>query len=68
MTGSCANGRTIRRPVIEERVLAGRRDRLMAPETAAEAMKAHVRETGRLKRERRARRTGRSWRRSKTGS
>ena len=54
MTGSCANGRSIQRPVIEERVLAGLKDKLMAPEAAAEAMKAYVEETTRLNRERRA--------------
>ena len=54
MTGSCANGRSIQRPVIEERVLAGLKDKLMAPEAAAEAMKAYVEETNRLNRERRA--------------
>ena len=54
MTGSCANGRSIRRPVIEERVLAGLKDKLMAPEAAAEAMTAYVEETNRLNRERRA--------------
>ncbi|MCY4396871.1 MAG: zinc ribbon domain-containing protein [Rhodospirillaceae bacterium] len=54
MTGSCANGRSIRRLVIEERVLARLKDKLMAPEAAAEAMKAYVEETNRLNRERRA--------------
>ena len=37
MTGSCANGRGIRRAVIEERVLAGLKNKLMEPEVAAEA-------------------------------
>ena len=54
MSGSCANGRGIRRTVIEERVLAGLKDKLMAPEAAAEAMKAYAEETNRLNRERRA--------------
>ena len=54
MTGSCANGRSIRRPIIEERDLAGLKDRLMAPKAAAEAMKAYAEETNRLNRERRA--------------
>ena len=54
MTGTCSNGRGIRRAVIEERVLAGLKDRLMAPEAAAAAMKAYVEETNRLNRERRA--------------
>ena len=46
--------RTIRRPVLEERLLAGLRDRLMAPEVAAEAMRAYAEETNRLNRERRS--------------
>ena len=54
MTGSCSNGRGIGRAVIEERVLAGLKDKLMAPDAAAEAMKAYVEETNRLNRERRA--------------
>ena len=40
MTGTCSNGRGIRRSVIEERVLSGLKDQLMAPEAAAEAMRA----------------------------
>ena len=54
MNGSCANGRGIRRTVIEERVLSGFKHRLMAPEAAAEAMRAWAEETNRLNRERRA--------------
>ena len=54
MTGTCSNGRGIRRAVIEERVLAGLKDRLMAPEAAAEAMKAYLAETNRINKERRA--------------
>ena len=54
MTGSCANSRSIPRVEIEERVMAGLRDRLMEPEAAAEAMKAYAEETNRLNRERRA--------------
>ena len=54
MTGSCANGRGIRRVQIEERVLAGLKARLMVPEAAPEAMKAYAEETNRLNRERRA--------------
>ena len=54
MTGTCSNGRGIRRSVIEERVLAGLKDRLMAPEAAAEAMRAWAEETNRINRERRA--------------
>ena len=54
MTGTCSNGRGIRRSVIEERVFSGLKDRLMAPEAAAEAMRAYAEETNRLNRERRA--------------
>ena len=54
MTGSCSNGRGIRRSVIEERVLSGLKDRLMEPEAAAEAMRAYADETNRINRERRA--------------
>ncbi|HIP78471.1 MAG TPA: recombinase family protein, partial [Kiloniellaceae bacterium] len=54
MNGSCANSRTIARTALEDRVLTGLRDRLMAPEVAAEAMRAYVEETNRLNRERRA--------------
>ena len=53
MNGSCANSRTITRTALEERVLAGLRDRLMAPEVAAEAMRSYVEETNRLNRQRR---------------
>ena len=42
MTVSCSIGRGIRRTVIEERVLAALKERLMAPEAAAEAMRAHA--------------------------
>ena len=54
MTGACANGRGVRRTEIEKRVMAGLKDRLMAPETAAEAMQAYAEETNRLNRQRRA--------------
>ena len=53
MNGSCANGRGIRRAEIEERVHAGLKDHLLAPEAAAEAMRAWAEETNRLNRERR---------------
>jgi DNA invertase Pin-like site-specific DNA recombinase len=52
--GSCANSRTITRDALETRVLDGLRDRLMAPEIAAEAVKAYVEETNRLNHQRRA--------------
>jgi len=53
MSGTCANSRTITRAKIEARVLAGLRDKIMAPEIAAEAMRAYQEETNRLNRERR---------------
>ena len=42
MTGTYSNGRGIRRSVIEERVRSGLKDLLMAPEAAAEAMRARA--------------------------
>ena len=54
MNASCANSRTIGRETLENRLLLGLRDRLMAPEIAAEAMRAHAEETNRLNRERRS--------------
>jgi hypothetical protein len=52
--GSCSNSRTITRQALEERVLDGLRDRLMAPEIAAEAVRAFVEETNLLNHQRRA--------------
>jgi site-specific DNA recombinase len=40
--GSCANGRTIPREELERRVLAGLKDRMMAPEVVAGAMRAYA--------------------------
>ncbi len=54
MYGSCTNNHGIAREALERRVLDGLRDRLMAPEVAAEAMRAYAEETNRLNRERRA--------------
>ena len=54
MNGSCTNSRTIAREALEARMLDGLRDRLMAPEIAAEAMRAFAEETNRLNRERRS--------------
>jgi DNA invertase Pin-like site-specific DNA recombinase len=54
MNGSCNNSRTIAREVLETRILDGLRERLMAPEMAAEAMRAYAEETNRLNRERRS--------------
>jgi site-specific DNA recombinase len=49
----CDNARTIAREVLETRVLAGLRDRMMTPEAAVEAMHSYVQETNRLNRQRR---------------
>ena len=54
MNGSCSNGRSIRRPILEERVHAGLKDRLMAPEAAADAVCAWAEEINRRNRERSA--------------
>ncbi|MDE2012461.1 MAG: recombinase family protein, partial [Alphaproteobacteria bacterium] len=55
MNGSCSNSRSIARSALEARMLEGLGARLMAPEVAAEAMRAYAEETNRLNRERRAR-------------
>ncbi|PRD40515.1 recombinase family protein [Phyllobacterium phragmitis] len=52
--GACTNSRSIPREELESRVLAGLKDRMMAPEVAAEAMRACAEETNRLNRERRS--------------
>ncbi|WP_375551362.1 recombinase family protein [Rhodophyticola porphyridii] len=57
--GTCSNSRTIRREELESRVLSGLKDRMMAPEVAAEAMRAYAEETNRLNRERRS--NGDAW-------
>ena len=54
MTAICSNGRGIRRTELEERVQAGLKDRLMAPDVAAEAVRPGLEETNRLNRQRRA--------------
>ena len=54
MNGSCSNSRGIRRTELEERVLIGLRDHLMAPDIAGEAVRAWAEETNRLNRERSA--------------
>ncbi len=51
---SCDNNRSISRSALESRVLDGLRDRLMAPEIAAEAVRAYADETNRRSKERRA--------------
>jgi hypothetical protein len=57
---TCGNSRTIRQDELENRVLTGLKDRMMAPEIVAEAMRAHAEETNRLNRERRS--NGDAWR------
>ncbi|GAJ29123.1 recombinase family protein [Acidomonas methanolica] len=57
--GTCSNNRTILREDLEQRVLTGLKDRMMAPEAAAEAMRAYAEETNRLNRERRS--NGDAW-------
>ncbi|MFN3225838.1 MAG: recombinase family protein [Hyphomicrobiales bacterium] len=57
--GTCSNSRTIRQEELENRVLAGLKDQMMAPEAAAEAMRAYAKETNRLNREHRS--NGESW-------
>ena len=56
MGKGCTNSRTINRDVLEARVLAGLRDKLMAPHVVAEAMRAYIQETNRLNHYRRANR------------
>ncbi|MBS7540655.1 recombinase family protein [Ancylobacter lacus] len=58
--GSCSNSRTIPREELEHRVLSGLKDRMMAPDVAAEAMRAYAEEMNRLNRERRS--NGEAWR------
>jgi DNA invertase Pin-like site-specific DNA recombinase len=53
-SASCTNTRSIRRDRLEARVLEGLKERLLAPEVAAEAMRAYAEEMNRLNRERRA--------------
>lgn len=52
--GSCFNSRGIAREDLERRVLAGLKDRMMAPEIVEDAMRAYAEETNRLNRERRS--------------
>ncbi len=54
MGTGCTNSHTITRTKLEERVVNGLKNRLMAPEKAAEAMRAFAEETNRLNRERRS--------------
>ena len=57
---TCDNGRSIRQDALETRVLAGLKDRMMAPEMVEEAMRAYAQEANRLNRERRSH--GDAWR------
>jgi len=52
--GTCSNNRTIRRPVIEQRVLSGLTDRLVSAEAVAEAVRAYHEEMNRQNHARRA--------------
>jgi len=52
--GTCDNGRTIRRDVIDERILAGLTEKLVSAENVAEAVRAYAEELNQQNRERRA--------------
>jgi hypothetical protein len=52
--GTCGNSRTIPRDDLERRVLTGLQYRMMAPEIAAEAMRAYAEESNRLNRQHRS--------------
>lgn len=52
--GTCDNSRTIRRPVIEQRALAGLTEKLVSADAVAEAVRAYHDELNRQNRERRA--------------
>ena len=52
--GSCDNNRTIRRPMIEQRVLSGLTEKLVSSDAVAAAVRAYHDELNRLKQERRA--------------
>ncbi|MFD0850610.1 recombinase family protein [Sphingosinicella xenopeptidilytica] len=52
--GTCSNPRSIRRPHLEERALAGIRDRLVSPEKVEAAVKAYAQHINDTNRERRA--------------
>jgi hypothetical protein len=51
---TCANGRTIRRAVIEERALAGLKDKLVSADAVAEAVRAYHETLNREKQDQRA--------------
>lgn len=50
----CDNARTVPGKALEDRVLAGLRERLMTPDMMAEAVRAYAEETNRLNRDRRS--------------
>jgi hypothetical protein len=52
-TNTCTNSRSIKREELESRVLDGLRERLMAPEAAAAAIRAYAEELNQLNRARR---------------
>lgn len=52
--GTCDNNRTIPREKLEERVLAGLKDRFVSSDAVAEAVRAYTEEMNRLNHERRA--------------
>lgn len=52
--GTCDNNRTIRRPVIEQRTLAGLTEKLVSADAVAEAVRAYHEEMNRQNHERRA--------------
>src|SRR3546814_19950927 len=52
--GACTNGHTIRREEIEARVLEGLKHKLVAPEAAADAIRAFQEETNLLTRDRKS--------------
>jgi DNA invertase Pin-like site-specific DNA recombinase len=54
MGKGCSNRRTIVRDVLEARVIAGLKDRLVSPDVIAEAMRAFIEESNRLNQHRRA--------------
>lgn len=52
--GTCDNGHTVRRPLIEERALAGLKENLVSADAVAEAVRAYHEELNREKQARRA--------------
>lgn len=52
--GTCSNNRTIRRDLIEQRVLAGLREKLVSPDSVADGVRAFIETKNRENHERRA--------------